>query len=240
MVAELDRPLGSVPKVVEVKGAVARRGVVAVAVAASPVVGVRELRHRRVVHRANLVDEGVVGAARVAADARLLRPRRLEDQRLLFVENLDEVLDLRRGHPLRPDVDVEPRAAVDLRVGFPHRPHHLLEGVHVAVAHDRRDHFGARSPKAAVAHDVPLASVGHRHHPVVEVVAFVSRRAARDLRDHLGRPLLADSLVLEFAPVGEARQFCFRYRHLLVSCFSVFVCVPRGGLSPVGTAHMMP
>ena len=215
--AVLDRVLAAVPEVVEVEGAVAGAAVVAVAVVASAVVGVANLRHRRVAHRANLVDETVVGLARVGIDAALQGSRRLENQLLLLVEGLDEVLDVLGGEVRRADVDVEPRAAVGLRALAPQGADNLLEGFKVGHRHDWRDHLGGGAAKAPVAHHLPLASVRHRHRPVVEVVALEPRRAARDLGHRLRGAFLADSLVLEFAPEGAARHLCFCYRHCFVS-----------------------
>ena len=222
MVAELDRAL-AVPEVVEVEGAVA----VFVIVVGVRVVVAEPSRvdrvHRRGAETANLVDEGVVGLTRIPRDAVWLCSRRLEDQLLLLVEGAHEVLDHRRRHPLRSDVHVEARPRVDLRSGLAHRPHDLLKDVHVRDAQDRRDHLCGGSAQGAVAHHLPFASIGHRHHPVGKVPSFVVCRAADRLGHDLCRSRLADPFVLKLAPVGEACQFRFRYRHFSVSflCFRI-------------------
>ena len=226
--AVLDGVLAAVPEVVEVEGAVAGAAVVVEAVVAPRVVGVADLRHRRVPHRADAVDESVVGLARVGVDAVLQGSRRLQYQLLLLVEGLDEVLYVLGGEVRRADVDVESRAAVGLRPGLAELPHHLLQEVEVGHRHDWRDHLGGGAAKAPVADHLPLASVGHRHRPVVEVVAFVPRRSAGHFRDHLRGALLADSLVLEFASEGAARHLCLCYRHCLFPFFRFrFVVRPR-------------
>ena len=204
-----------VPEVVEVQR------VVAVALV---VVGVRregseprgvDRVHRRVAHRANLVDETVVGLLRVAFDAGGQGSGRLEDQLLLLVEGAHEVLDVLGGEVRRADVDVEPRAAVRLRALAPQGAYHLLEGVEVGDRHHRRDRLGGGSAKAAVADHLPLAPVGHRHLPSPVGAADESRGSAGDLGDRLGRRGLADPLVLELAPEGAVHHLCLCYRHLL-------------------------
>ncbi len=90
----------------------------------------------------------------------------------------------------------------------------LLQGFDVRDLEDRRDRLGGGPAQAPVAHHLPLAAVGHRHHPVGKVASFVPRRPACDLGDRLRRRGLADPLVLELAPEGHRAHLLFRYRHL--------------------------
>ena len=222
--AELDRVLVAVPEVVEVEGAVA--GVVVMPVAALPVVvGVREARHRRVAELEHLVDELAVGAAGEPSEAVRRRSASLDDQLLLLVKNLHEVLDLLGGHLRRADVDVESRAAARPRARVAEGAHHRLEHRDVADAEDRADRL-APVVDRAVGLAVPLAPVGHRHHPVGKVAPVVAVGSADRRRDRLGRLARADPVVLELDPEGHLAQLCFRYRHLLFSFLVV-----RGGPS---------
>ena len=67
--AELNRSLITVPKVVEVQGAVARIAVMVVAVVHSVVVGVSKLRHRWVAKLEHPIHKGAVGSSCVPIES---------------------------------------------------------------------------------------------------------------------------------------------------------------------------
>ena len=234
--AELDRALRvRAPEVVEVEGAVAVVVVVVGVGVVPPEPGLVDLLHRGGRHPANPLDESVVDLPRVPRDAVGERPRRLEDQLLLLVEGAHEVLDLGRREVRRAHVDVEPRAGVRLRAVVAKLAHHLLQGVEVARLEDRRDHLRA-AVEASIAHHLPPASIGHRHHPVGKVRPLVPRRAARRVRHHLRGGRLADPLVLQLASEGAAHHLCLCYRHLFAFLFFAL----RRAFPSVFLKHMMP
>ena len=94
--AELNRSLITVPKVVEVQGAVTRIAVVGVAVVQSVVVGVSKLRHRWVAKLEHPIHKGAVGSYCVPTEAVCARSASVNNQLLLLVKNLHEVLKLLR------------------------------------------------------------------------------------------------------------------------------------------------
>ena len=235
---ELDRTLGEGS--VEVEHMVAAVVVVLVP-AVGGVVGavpnVRQVAHGAGLAAVDRFDEPGADRPAVPAHAVVVEGQGIRQEALVAGHDVRQVAEGLGGVAFGPDVDVDsaPSGVVALGSSLAQPPHQLLEGVHVGVGEDWRDHlalFAVRPLDAHVPLELPLAVLGIPGRPGVVAVAVggvLIAPGAEELGGELGGGAAGDAVHLHLDPDGLLFHLGDLVFHFLVHGADLrFLCVRRG------------
>ena len=182
-------------------------------------------------------DEPGIDRPAIPAHAVVVEGQGIRQEALVAGHDVRQVAEGLGGVALGPDVDVDPAASgvVALGSGLAQPPHQLLEGIHVGIGEDRRDHlalFAVRPLDAHVPLELPLPALGIPGRPGVVAVAVggvLEPSGAEELGGEFGGGVAGDAVHLDLDPDGLLFHLGDLVFHFLVHGADLrFLCVRRG------------